>query len=47
VKQVSFKGLYTTGISNSLPELENKFEKADKATFYRTFKTFETNKANP
>jgi len=28
----------------SLPELENKFEKADKATLYRTLKTFEENK---
>jgi Fur family ferric uptake transcriptional regulator len=28
----------------SLPELENKFEKADKTTLYRTLKTFEENK---
>jgi len=28
----------------SLPELEDKFEKADKATLYRTLKTFEENK---
>lgn len=28
----------------SLSELENKFEKADKATLYRTLKTFEANK---
>jgi len=28
----------------SLPELENKFERADKATLYRTLKTFEKNK---
>jgi len=28
----------------SLPELEKKFEKADKATLYRTLKTFEANK---
>jgi Fur family ferric uptake transcriptional regulator len=28
----------------SLPQLENKFEKADKATLYRTLKTFEENK---
>lgn len=28
----------------SLPELEQKFEKADKATLYRTLKTFEANK---
>ncbi|RUT79652.1 Fur family transcriptional regulator [Ancylomarina longa] len=28
----------------SLPELEKKFEKADKATLYRTLKTFEENK---
>jgi len=28
----------------SLPELERKFEKADKATLYRTLKTFEENK---
>lgn len=28
----------------SLPELEQKFEKADKATLYRTLKTFEENK---
>ena len=28
----------------SLPELENKFERADKATLYRTLKTFEENK---
>jgi Fur family ferric uptake transcriptional regulator len=28
----------------SLPELENKFEKVDKATLYRTLKTFEKNK---
>ena len=32
----------TTAIS--LPELELKFEKADKATLYRTLKTFEENK---
>ena len=28
----------------SLPELEQKFEKADKATLYRTLKTFQENK---
>lgn len=28
----------------SLPELEQKFDKADKATLYRTLKTFEENK---
>jgi Fur family ferric uptake transcriptional regulator len=28
----------------SLPELEQKFERADKATLYRTLKTFEENK---
>jgi Fur family ferric uptake transcriptional regulator len=28
----------------SLPELENKFEKADKTTLYRTLKTFQENK---
>ncbi|SMO93922.1 Fur family transcriptional regulator, ferric uptake regulator [Saccharicrinis carchari] len=28
----------------SLPELEHKFEKADKATLYRTLKTFENKK---
>jgi Fur family ferric uptake transcriptional regulator len=28
----------------SLPELEQKFEKADKVTLYRTLKTFEENK---
>ena len=28
----------------SLPELEQKFEKADKATLYRTLKTFEQQK---
>jgi len=28
----------------SLPELESKFERADKATLYRTLKTFEKNK---
>ena len=28
----------------SLPELEQKFEKADKATLYRTLKTFEERK---
>lgn len=28
----------------SLPELERKFEKADRATLYRTLKTFEENK---
>ena len=28
----------------SLPELENKLEKADKATLYRTLKTFQDNK---
>ena len=28
----------------SLPELEQKFEKADKTTLYRTLKTFEENK---
>ncbi len=28
----------------SLPQLENKFDKADKATLYRTLKTFEENK---
>lgn len=28
----------------SLPELEDMFEKADKATLYRTLKTFEENK---
>lgn len=28
----------------SLPELERKFEKADKATLYRTLKTFEKHK---
>lgn len=28
----------------SLPELENKFERADKVTLYRTLKTFEENK---
>ena len=28
----------------SLPELESKFDKADKATLYRTLKTFEKNK---
>jgi len=28
----------------SLPELESKFEKADKVTLYRTLKTFEKNK---
>ncbi len=32
----------TTAIS--LPELERKFEKADKTTLYRTLKTFEENK---
>ena len=30
--------------ATSLPELERKFEKADKATLYRTLKTFEENK---
>ncbi|MDD4227483.1 MAG: transcriptional repressor, partial [Mariniphaga sp.] len=28
----------------SLPELEQNFEKADKATLYRTLKTFQENK---
>ncbi len=28
----------------SLPQLEHKFEKVDKATLYRTLKTFEKNK---
>lgn len=36
--------LVESGSAISLKDLESKFEKADKATLYRTLKTFEENK---
>ena len=44
MRQLVLKVLTDQKTAISLSELENKFEKADKATLYRTLKTFEENK---
>lgn len=44
MRQLVLQVLTVQKTAISLPELENKFEKADKATLYRTLKTFEENK---
>lgn len=44
MRQLVLKILTEQKTAISLPELEQKFEKADKATLYRTLKTFENNK---
>tara|TARA_R110002050_G_scaffold163877_2_gene293892 strand:+ start:4880 stop:5293 length:414 start_codon:yes stop_codon:yes gene_type:complete len=44
MRQLVFKVLTEQKTAISLPELEIKFEKADKATLYRTLKTFQENK---
>lgn len=44
MRQLVLKVLSDQKTAISLPELEHKFEKADKATLYRTLKTFEENK---
>ena len=44
MRQLVLQVLTKQSTAISLPELENKFEKADKATLYRTLKTFEKNK---
>ncbi len=44
MRQLVLKVLTEQKTAISLPELEQKFEKADKATLYRTLKTFQENK---
>ena len=44
MRQLVLRVLTEQKTAISLPELETKFEKADKATLYRTLKTFEENK---
>lgn len=44
MRQLVLKVLTEQKSAISLPELEQKFEKADKATLYRTLKTFEERK---
>ncbi len=44
MRQLVFKVLSEHKTAISLPELEQKFEKADKATLYRTLKTFQEKK---
>ena len=44
MRQLVLQVLAKQNTAISLPELENKFERADKATLYRTLKTFEKNK---
>jgi len=44
MRQLVLKVLTEQKTAISLPELEQKFDKADKATLYRTLKTFEKNK---
>lgn len=44
MRQLVLKVLTNQETAISLTELETKFEKADKATLYRTLKTFELNK---
>lgn len=44
MRQLVFQVLSEQKTATSLPELETKFEKADKVTLYRTLKTFEKNK---
>lgn len=44
MRQLVLKILTEQKTAISLPELEQKFEKADKATLYRTLKTFQKNK---
>ncbi|MDE5417637.1 transcriptional repressor [Ancylomarina sp. DW003] len=41
MRQLVLQVLIDQNTAISLPELEQKFEKADKATLYRTLKTFE------
>ena len=44
MRELVLKVLTDQKTAISLPELEQKFEKADKATLYRTLKTFEKQK---
>ena len=44
MRQLVLQVLTKQSTAISLPELESKFDKADKATLYRTLKTFEKNK---
>lgn len=44
MRQLVLQVLTEQNSAISLPELEQKFEKADKATLYRTLKTFQENK---
>lgn len=44
MRQLVLQVLTDQKVAISLPELEQKFEKADKVTLYRTLKTFEENK---
>ncbi len=44
MRELVLKVLSEQNSAISLPELEQKFEKADKVTLYRTLKTFEENK---
>ncbi len=41
MRQLVLQVLIEQNTAISLPELEQKFEKADKATLYRTLKTFQ------
>jgi Fur family ferric uptake transcriptional regulator len=44
MRQLVLKILTEQKTAISLPELEQKFEKADKSTLFRTLKTFQENK---
>ncbi len=44
MRELVLKVLSEQKIATSLPELEKKFERADRATLYRTLKTFEEKK---
>ena len=44
MRQLVLQILVEQNTAISLPELEQKFEKADKTTLYRTLKTFQENK---
>ena len=44
MRQLVLSVLTEQRVAISLPELEKKFDKADKTTLYRTLKTFEKNR---
>ena len=46
MRQLVLKVLSEQAAAISLADLEQKFEKADKVTLYRTLKTFEESKLN-